>query len=213
MEVVGVVGNVKYAGLNAPETAELYLPQEQSTIPVASSSLVVRSDGSPQPLVAAVRAAVAKLDRDLPTSSILSMDDMISTSVAQPRLTARLTAVFGLLALVLAAIGIYGVMAYSVVQRKHEMAIRVALGASPGNILGLIVQQGLVLIVTGVAIGVAGSLALTRFFATILFEISARDPFTLIGVGGLLIAVGLLACYFPAHRAMVADPITALRDE
>jgi predicted permease len=212
-EVVGVVGNVKYGGLNAPETAELYLPQEQSPIPVASSSLVVRAEGSPQPLVASVRAIVAKLDPDLPTSNILSMDDAISTSVAQPRLTARLTAIFGLLALLLAAIGIYGVMAYLVIQRKHEIAIRIALGASPGKILRLIVRHGLVLIVVGVILGTAGSLALTRFFAAILFQVSARDPFTLTGVGGLLIAVGLLACYLPARRAMSVDPITALRDE
>jgi putative ABC transport system permease protein len=133
--------------------------------------------------------------------------------VAQPRLTTRLIAGFALLALTLAAIGIYGVMAYSVAQRKHEMAIRIALGAGPGSILRLIAKQGLALIFAGIAIGIVATLALTRFFETILFQISAHDPFTIAGVTALLIAVGMLACYIPARRAMSVDPITALRDE
>jgi putative ABC transport system permease protein len=213
MDIVGVVGTIKYAGLNAPEKAELYYPQEQTTFPVSTSSLVVRSDGSPQPLVASVREIVAKLDSDLPVTNILSMDAVISTSVAQPRLTSRLTAAFAILALLLAAVGLYGVMAYSVARRKHEMAIRMALGANPGNILRLITRQGFALVASGVAIGIVATLALTRFLGAILFQISARDPLTLGGVAGLLIAVGLLACYIPARRAMSVDPITALRDE
>ena len=212
-EIVGVVGDVKFAGLNVPDAAELYIPQQQSVIPVSSSSLVIRADGSLQPLVASVRAAVAKLDPDLPMSNILSMDEARSTSLAQPRLTTRLIAAFASLALLLAAMGIYGVVAYSVVQRKHEMAIRIALGANRANILKLIAGQGTTLILIGVAIGTIASLALTRFFAAILFQISARDPLTLFGVAALLIAVGLLACYFPARRAMSVDPISALRDD
>lgn len=211
--VVGVVGDVKYAGLNAPGTAEVYMTQQQSPIPVAASSLVVRTEGSTQSLITSVRAIVAQLDSDLPMSNIISMDEAISASVAQPRLTAGLTAAFAFLALLLAVIGIYGVMAYSVSQRKHEMAIRIALGASPSSILRLIAKQGLFLVVAGVMIGVVVSLALTRFFAAILFQLSARDPWTLSGVAGLLILVGMLACYLPARRAMSVDPITALREE
>jgi putative ABC transport system permease protein len=212
-EIIGVVSDVKYNGLNAPVTAEFYMPQEQAPIPVPASSLLVRSNGPNQTLVTWVRAAVAKLDPDLPISTIITMDNAVSASVAQPRLTARLTAAFAFLALLLAAIGIYGVMAYSVLQRKHEMAIRVALGASRASILKLITRQGFVLIASGVVIGIAASLGLTRFFATILFQVSARDPWTLSGVSILLIMVGVLACLIPARRAMSVDPITALRDE
>jgi putative ABC transport system permease protein len=211
--VVGVVGDVKYAGLNAPDTAELYMPQQQSPIPVAASSLVVRTDGSRQSLIASVRGIVSQMDSSLPMSNIISMDEAISASVAQPRLTADLTAAFAFLALLLAAIGIYGVMAYAVLQRKHEMAIRIALGASPGSILKLVTKQGVALVVCGVTIGILASLALTRLFAGILFHISAHDPLTLAGVAAMLIAVGLLACYIPARRAMSVDPITALREE
>jgi predicted permease len=213
LDIVGVVGTVKYAGLNGSDKAELYYPQQQSPFPVSTSSLVVRSDGSQEGIVSSVREIVTKLDPDLPMTQVLSMDDVISASVAPPRLTAQLTAAFAILALLLAAIGIYGVMAYSVARRKHEMAIRIALGASPGNILRLITQQGFTLVALGVMIGTVASLALTRFFATILFQISARDPLTLGGVAGLLIAVGMLACYIPARRAMSVDPITALRNE
>ena len=213
MEIAGVVGDVKFNGLNQDDFAELYYPQQQSPVPVSASTLVVRSDMPAQPIVNAVREIARKLDSDLPVTNILSMNEVISTSVAQPRLTARLIAGFALLALTLAAIGIYGVMAYSVAQRKHEMAIRIALGAGPASILKLIAKQGLALIFAGIAIGIVATLALTRYFETILFQISAHDPFTIIGVTGLLIGVGMLACYIPARRAMSVDPITALRDE
>jgi putative ABC transport system permease protein len=209
--VVGVVGSVKFAGLNVANVAELYLPQEQSPVPVSVMSLVVRSDSSPQPLIPSVRSIVTKLDPDVPMSNILSMEDVISASVAQPRLTARLTAVFGMLALLLAAIGIYGVMAYSVLQRQHEIAIRMALGAPPSSILRLVVGQGLQLVLAGVLLGLAGSLAFTRVLASILFEMSARDPITFASVTLVLVAVAVVACYIPAFRSMRVDPVTALR--
>jgi putative ABC transport system permease protein len=213
MEIAGVVGNVKFLGLNQENFAELYYPQLQSAVPVSTSSLVVRSGGPTQPLVSSVREIVRKLDPDLPMTNILSMDEVVSTSLAQPRLTARLVGAFAFIALVLAAIGIYGVMAYSVTQRKHEMAIRIALGANPSSILKLIVKQALTLIIAGVALGMVATLGVTRLFAAILFQVSARDPYTLAAVAGSLIAVGMLACYLPAQRAMSVDPITALRDE
>jgi putative ABC transport system permease protein len=158
-----------------------------------------------------VRSIVTKLDPDVPMSNILSMEDVISASVAQPRLTARLTAVFGMLALLLAAIGIYGVMAYSVLQRQHEIAIRMALGAPPSSILRLVVGQGLQLVLAGVLLGLAGSLAFTRVLASILFEMSARDPITFASVTLVLVAVAVVACYIPAFRSMRVDPVTALR--
>ena len=212
-EIVGVVASVRYAGLNAPFTSEVYVPQEQSSIPVSSMTLVVRSNSPTLPLVTAVRAAITKLDPDLPLSNIQNMESVVSTSVAQPRLTTGITAGFAILALLLAAIGIYGVIAYSVAQRRHEMAIRIALGAAPGDILGLIAKRGFVLIGLGIVIGIGVSLALTRFFASILFGVSARDPLTLLGVTTLLMVVGLMACYLPARRAMRVDPIAALREE
>jgi len=211
--VVGVVGSVKYAGLNAPSGAELYLPQEQSPVPVSTMSLVVRTDVPPQSLVSSVRTEVAKLDPDLPMSNILSMEEVISASVTQPQLTARLTAAFAGLALMLAAIGIYGVMAHAVVQRRREIAIRMALGAEPGNVLRLVVGQGLQLVVAGVVLGLAGSFVLTRLLASILFQMSPHDPVTFAAVTMILLVVAFLACYIPARRAMRVDPVVALRYE
>jgi putative ABC transport system permease protein len=211
--VVGVVGAVKYAGLNAPGGAEVYLPQEQSPVPVSTMSLVVRSEASAQPLVSSVRAEVAKLDPELPMSNILSMEEVISASVTQPQLTARLTAAFAGLALLLAAIGIYGVMAHSVAQRRREIAIRMALGAPPANVLWLVVSQGLQLVLAGVLLGLAGSLVLTRLLRSILFQMSPHDPSTFVAVTVILFAVAFLACYIPARRAMRLDPVVALRHE
>jgi putative ABC transport system permease protein len=211
--VVGVVGSVKYAGLNAPGGPEIYLAQEQSPVPVSTMSLVVRTNVPPASLVSSVRSEVAKLDPDLPMSNILSMEDVISASVAQPQLTARLTAAFAGLALILAAIGIYGVMAHAVVQRRREIAIRMALGAEPGNVLRLVVGQGLQLVLAGVLLGIAGSLVLTRLLASILFQMSPDDPVTFTTVTLILFVVAFLACYIPARRAMRVDPVVALRYE
>jgi putative ABC transport system permease protein len=211
--VVGVVGTVKYAGLNAPAGAEMYQPQEQASVPVSTMSLVVRSGVSVRPLVSSVRAEVSKLNSDVPMSNILSMEEVISASVTQPQLTARLTAAFAGLALLLAAIGIYGVMANSVAQRRREIAIRMALGAPPSNVLRLVVSQGMQLVLAGIFLGLVGSLGLTRLLASILFQMSPHDPVTFVAVTVILIAVALLACYIPARRAMRVDPVVALRYE
>jgi putative ABC transport system permease protein len=141
------------------------------------------------------------------------MDDVVSASVAQPRLITQLVGSFAILALLLAAIGIYGVMAYSVTQRTHEVGIRLALGAQPRDVLALLMVQGMRLVFLGVVLGVVVSLVLTRLLATLLYGTSVRDPLTFAGVSALLVAVALLACYIPARRAMRVDPIVALRYE
>jgi len=174
-------------------------------------TLVVRSTSNPQPLIAAVRQKTAEIDPDLPFSNVASMTEVVSASVAQPRLTTQFTGFFAALALLLTAVGIYGVLAYSVTQRIHEMGIRMALGASRGEILKLVVGQGMKLVLSGLALGLIVSLGVTRLLASLLFGTSARDPLTFAAVTLLLIVVALLAAYIPARRAAMVDPIVALR--
>jgi putative ABC transport system permease protein len=211
MEIIGVVKDVKFSALNGPPANEMYLLHQQS--PWASMTLVIRSASNPQPMVAAVRQIIHGIDSDLPLSNVSTMDEVVSASVAQPRLITQLVASFAVLALLLAAIGIYGVMAYSVTQRTHEVGIRLALGAQPRDVLALLMGHGMRLVFLGVALGVVVSLALTRLLATLLYGTSVRDPLTFAGVSVLLVAVALLACYVPARRAMRVDPIVALRYE
>jgi putative ABC transport system permease protein len=211
MEIVGVVGDVKFTGLNTPYIPEMYMPQAQN--PAATMTLVVRSTSNPQPLIAAVRRKTAEIDPDLPFSNVASMSDVLSASVAQPRLTTQFTGFFAALALLLTAVGIYGVLVYSVTQRIHEMGIRMALGASRCEILKIVVGQGMKLVLTGLALGLVVSLVVTRLLASLLFGTSARDPLTFAAVTLLLIVVALLAAYIPARRAAMVDPIVALRYE
>jgi predicted permease len=211
MEIVGVVGDVKFTGLNTPYIPEMYLPQSQN--PAATMTLAIRSSSNPQPLVAAVRQKTAELDADLPFTQVLTMSDVVSASVAQPRLTTQFTGFFAALALLLTAVGIYGVLAYSVTQRVRELGIRMALGASRGEILKMVVGHGMRLVLSGIVIGLAASLIVTRLLATLLFGTSARDPLTFAAVITLLVMVALLAAYIPARRAAMIDPIVALRYE
>jgi putative ABC transport system permease protein len=211
IEIVGVVGDVKFTGLNTPYIPEMYMPQAQN--PAATMTLVVRSASNAQPLIASVRRKIAEIDPDLPFSNIASMDEVVSASVAQPRLTTQFTGFFAALALLLTAVGIYGVLAYSVTQRIHEMGIRMALGASRGEILKMVVGQGMKLVLSGLALGLVVSLGVTRLLASLLFGTSARDPLTFAAVTLLLIVVALLAAYIPARRAAMVDPIVALRYE
>jgi putative ABC transport system permease protein len=210
-EVVGVVADVKFNTLNATSSEEMYLPSAQSPWP--AMTLVVRSGGDSRSLVTAVRAKIAEVDPTLPVSGILSMEDVVSTSIAQPRLIMQFVGVFAGFALLLSAIGIYGVMAYSVTQRKQELGIRVALGAESRDILRLVVGHGMRLTLVGVALGVLTSLLLTRLLSTLLFGVQAIDPVAFSGSALVLVIAALVACYLPARRATRVDPIGVLRFE
>jgi putative ABC transport system permease protein len=210
-EIVGVATDVKFNTLNTASSEEMYLPMDQSPWP--ATTLLVRSKGDVSSLVAAVRAKIAEVDPTLPVTGILSMDEVVAASVAQPRLIMQFVGVFAGFALVLAALGIYGVMAYSVTQRMQEMGIRVALGATPADILKLIVGHGMLLTAGGVIVGVIASLALTRLLSSLLFNVRAMDV-GVFGAAALTLALAaLLACLLPARRATRADPIVALRYE
>jgi putative ABC transport system permease protein len=209
--VVGVVRDVKALGLSGQMIAEFYVPPEQSRLPVPNMAVVVRSRGPLPPLITSARAAVAALDPSLALSQISSMDDVIGASVAQPRLTTTLTGAFATLALMLAVVGLYGMMAYAVTQRRREIAIRVALGAQPSDILRLVFGQGTRLIVAGIALGLIASLAFSQLLATLLFQMSPRDPLTFAVVTLLLGGVSLAACYVPTRRAMRVDPVAGMR--
>jgi predicted permease len=208
-EIVGVVADVHERGLDASAMPELYLPLADN--PVQTAALVVRTKGDPHRFVNSVRAQVAAIDRDQAVSNVKTMDEMIESSVGQRRLTLVLLGSFAGTAFLLAIIGIYGVVSYSVAQRTKEMGIRRALGAQRGDILRLILGQGLGLALGGVAIGVAGAFALTRVMTTLLFHVDATDPATFVSIPLVFVAVALVASYIPARRATRIEPLIALR--
>jgi putative ABC transport system permease protein len=214
MEVVGVVGDVVQNLGNAP-AAEMYLPYRQadSLLPVFQLSLVIRTATEPHAAVSALRSAIAEIDPNQPIVNMRSMEENISTNVAQPRFRAWLIGIFAMLALVLAAVGVYGVMSYAVTQRTSEIGIRVTMGAQPQDVFRIIVGEGLRLALIGVGIGLVAALALTRLLRSFLFGISAYDPLTFIGVSVILTMVAVAASYFPARRATQVDPLVALRYE
>jgi putative ABC transport system permease protein len=211
MQIVGVVADVKFSALSTPKFEEMYLPYQQSAW--MAMTIVVRSDSAAQPLISAVLEKIKELDPDLPTAGIQPMEKVVSVSVGQPRLITGLVGAFAGFALLLAAVGIYGVMAYSVSQRTHEMGIRMALGAAPRDIFRLVVGQGMRLVLAGIALGFLASLGLTRLMATLLFGTNANDPITFAAVAFILVGVALAACYIPARRATRVDPLIALRYE
>ena len=209
--IVGVVGEVKHASLNLPERKSVYLPHAQVTI--GGMALAVRTRGNPESLAAAVRSQVRELDPNQPVTAVRTMSEILSRSVWQPRLYAILFGVFASVALLLASVGIYGVMSYTVTQRTHEIGIRMALGAQRGDVLRLVIRQGMWLALIGVVIGVLASLALTGLMQSLLFGIGTTDPVTFASVAALLSAAALVACYIPARRATKVDPMIALRYE
>jgi putative ABC transport system permease protein len=174
---------------------------------------VMRTSGDPMTLAAAARREIQTIDKDQPVADVRTMQSWIDELTARSRFGTLLLTIFAALALVLAAIGIYGVMSYSVTQRTHELGIRIALGAQTRDVLKLILGRGFALTLIGVALGLAASFALTRVMSSLLFGVSATDPVTFVGLSILLIAVALVACYIPTRRAMKVDPMVALRNE
>jgi len=214
MTIVGVVENTKNAGMDKPAGPELYFQVRQVNQFLGGNvNFVVRTANSSTPLEASIRNAVRELDPTLPVYNLSSMNEVVSKSMVQPRFLALLLATFSGIALFLAAIGIYGVMAYSVAQRTQEIGVRMALGARQHHVLRLVIGQSLGMLLTGAVIGLAGAFALTRLMRTLLFEITATDPLTYVSVIALLTVVALLACYIPARRAAKVDPLIALRYE
>jgi predicted permease len=215
LTVVGVVDDVKQQGLAKKSEPAIYQPYLQiANHPgfLRHMTFVVRTASRPESVASGMRAVLRSVDKNQPIS-IASMDSLIATTTAEPQFQARLLATFALVALALTIVGIYGVLAYSVAQRTHEIGVRMALGAQPPDIIRIVLSEGLRLAFVGIAIGVAGALALTRFLGSFLFEIKPTDPATHIGVAILLMLVALAACYIPARRAMRVDPMVALKYE
>ena len=214
MEIVGVVGDVR-PGLGLDPQAEMYLPYRQAdaVLPVFQLSVVLRTSMDPMTESSSLRAALAEIDSNQPLVNVRTMEENISGSVAQPRFRTWLLGIFAVVALILAAVGIYGVMSYSVNQRTGEIGVRMALGAEAMDVFRLIVGQGLWLALIGVSIGLLFAAGLTRILRTFLFGVSALDPVTFLGVALALTAVGLAASYLPARRATKVDPMVALREE
>jgi putative ABC transport system permease protein len=210
-EVIGVVKDSKYRSLGEDAMPYIFLPYLQN--PQPAMALHVQTSGNPRDLAAAVRREVQALDPNLPAFNVMSLADNIDISLFPSRFGAVLLGVFGFLALLIASIGIYGVMSYGVSERTHEMGIRMALGARGRDVMRLVISQGMWLALIGVAIGAGLALAVTRVVKSYLYDVSVTDPLTFIGIALLLIGVALLACYVPASRATKVDPLEALRYE
>jgi putative ABC transport system permease protein len=209
--IVGVVREVKHSRLDASGRESVYLPFAQ--MPIGGSSLAIRTSGRPENLIGAVRAQVKALDPDLPLIRVMPMTEVVARSVWQQRLYTALFGVFAAVALILATVGIYGVMSYAVTQRTREIGLRMALGAQRQDVLKLVVGHGILLATIGVGVGLAAALALTRLMSSLLFGVTATDPITFAAVSVLLAGVALGACFVPARRAAKVDPMVALRYE
>jgi predicted permease len=212
MTIVGVVRHVRYRTLEAQSRVTLYWPHAQ--FPFSSMSLAIRSSSAdPRKLAATVQRTVLTVDPDQPIYKVRTMHELMADSVSRRRLAMLLLAIFAVTALVLAAVGIYGVMSYSVTQRSNEIGIRMALGASRGSVLRLVLRQSLSLTLIGVALGLAGSLIMAGLISSLLFNVKSRDPLTFTLVALVLTLVALVASYLPAYRATKVDPVISLRYE
>jgi putative ABC transport system permease protein len=212
MTIVGVAADVKDSSLDQPADAAVYTPFSQSEqVWRRWMTLVLRTTGPVPGLVDEVKKQVWSVDSQIPVTDILSMEDLMAVSLAQQRFNMLLLALFAALALILAAVGIYGLMAYSVGQRTHEIGVRLAIGAQRRDVLRLVLRDGAKLTLLGIAIGIIAALALTRLMASLLFEVTPTDPATFSAVAILLAVVAFAACYIPARRATRVDPMVALR--
>lgn len=208
-EIVGIVGDVKHYALDGETRPEMYVPYSQS--PETAVTMVLRTSGEPQNLVAAVRGEIRQVDRNLPVAKTQTLESVLATSLAQPKLYSTLLTIFSSVALLLAAIGIYGVMSFSVAQRSQEMGVRMALGARSESVYRLVLKEGLVLTAFGIVLGLGGCLAMAGVLDKILYQTETADPFTVAVSAVVLLTVATLACYVPARRATRVDPIVALR--
>jgi putative ABC transport system permease protein len=210
-EIVGIVGNIHDVSLGKDPGPMLYVPYAQA--PLYGGEIVVKSTLSASAVVGAIRSVTHSIDKNLPVTDIAQLPDVLNASVAQPRFRTLLLGLFGAIALILAAVGIFGVISYSVSRRTHELGIRMALGAQPGSVVSMILRETLALTLIGIAIGVPCAVAAARLVTHLLFNVAPYDPATLTLVSLLLVAVGALASYIPARRAMKVDPVVALRCE
>jgi putative ABC transport system permease protein len=202
---------VRQNGLSAQSSSAVYVPLSQS--PLGSMNLVLRTEVDPLSVTDAVRKEMSAMDKDLPIYGVQTLSIYVAQSFVVPQFLSLLLGIFAALALALASVGLYGVVSYSAARRTHEIGIRMALGAEKRDVLRMVVGQGLRLALIGVAIGIAGALALTRFLASLLYGVKPTDPVTFAAVSLILIVVALLACYIPARRAAKVDPMVALRYE
>jgi predicted lysophospholipase L1 biosynthesis ABC-type transport system permease subunit len=208
-EIIGVVGDVRQRGLADPVEPTIYLHAMQSFR--VRMSIVVRTNGDPLSYANAVREAIWRLDPNQTITGIMTLESVLGSAVARPRLLAWLLALFGAIGLTLGALGIFGVLAYAVNQRRQEIGVRVALGATPRSVLSLIVGRGMLLALGGVVTGIVGAFLLTRSMQSVLYDIRPSDPITFAEVVIVLLGSALLASWLPARRAMAIDPVTALR--
>jgi putative ABC transport system permease protein len=208
-EIIGVARNIKQFSLRGPFAPTMYRP----SIQIGRASLVIRTSGDPMTIAPAARAVIRGVDKDQAIASVLSMEQILSGTVAEARFRTFLLSLFAVVGLLMAGIGVYGVMSYNVTQTTHEIGVRMALGAGASDVLKLILWRGMKLALIGVAIGLAAAWGMTKLIKTLLFDISATDPLTYTLIAGLLTATAFLACWIPARRAMKVDPIIAIRTQ
>jgi putative ABC transport system permease protein len=210
-EIIGIVRNNKHKGLDSEVEPMAFWPHAELVYP--QMTIVIRTRGDSTGIAAAARNVIRQIDPDQPIGQVATMESLMSKSVARIRFNSTLLAIFSGVALIMAAVGIYGVMSYSVLQRTHEIGVRMALGAQRADVLRLMLKQGLLLAVLGVVVGLAAAFGLTRIISTLLFEVAATDKLTFAAVSMGLFAVTLFASYIPAWRATRVDPLVALRYE